>query len=107
MQVNLHYHGEAFDNLAEALDPAHNVDYAALFLKKLYRDARSWSAAIARYHSWTPKFARVYRNKVKVAWTTARRVTYEDRRLANLEAIRARRAAYIERKRLRDLERAS
>ena len=36
MQVNLYYHGDAFDNLAEALDPAHNVAYAGTFLKKLY-----------------------------------------------------------------------
>ena len=82
MQVNLHYHGQAFDSLEGVFDPAHNVAYAALLLKSLYRDARSWSTAIARYHSWTPKLARLYRNKVKSAWGTARRAAYEDRRLA-------------------------
>jgi hypothetical protein len=106
MQVNLHYHGQAFDSLEEAFDPAHNVAYAALLLKSLYRDARSWSTAIARYHSWTPKLARKYRNKVKNAWSKARRVAYEDRRLADQEKRRARRAAHAERKRLRNLARA-
>jgi hypothetical protein len=106
MQVNLHYHGQAFDSLEEAFDPTHNVAYAALLLKSLYRNARSWSAAIARYHSWTPGLARKYHNKVKNAWTTARRVAYEDRRLADQEARRARRAAQAERKRLRNLARA-
>lgn len=101
MQVNLHYHGDASDNLAEALDPAHNVAYAETFLKKLYSDAHSWSTAIARYHSWTPKFARIYHNKVKAAWTAARRIAYEDRHLANQATYKARRAAQAERKRKR------
>ena len=106
MQVNLHYHGKAFDSLEEALDPAHNVAYAALLLKSLYRNARSWSTAIARYHSWTPKLARIYHNKVKDAWTAARRVAYEDRRLASKAAHQARRAAQAEKKRQRLLARA-
>ena len=29
MQINLHYHGSAFGTVAEALDPARNVHYAA------------------------------------------------------------------------------
>ena len=110
MQVNLHYHGKAFDSLEEALDPAHNVAYAALLLKSLYRDAHSWSTAIARYHSWTPKLARIYHAKVKDAWAAARRSAYEDRRLASQEAYQARRSAQAERKRqsvLKRLERAS
>lgn len=105
MQVNLHYHGKAFDSLEEALDPAHNVAYAALLLKSLYRDARSWSTAITRYHSRTPKFARIYHNKVKDAWTAARRTAYEDRRLTSNAAYQARRAALAEKKRLRVLKR--
>lgn len=101
MQVNLKYHGRAFDSLEEMLDPAHNVAYAALLLKSLYRDTRSWSSAIARYHSWTPRLARVYHNKVKQAWGTARRIAYEDRRLADQRSRQARRAAQAEQKRLR------
>ena len=86
MQINIQYHGQAFGSLEELLDPAHNVAYAALLLKSLYRDARSWSSAIARYHSSTPKLARVYRDKVKQAWAVARRAAYEDRRQADQAA---------------------
>jgi hypothetical protein len=83
MQINLQYHAQAFGSLEELLEPGNNVAYAALLLKSLYRDARSWSTAIARYHSWTPKLARVYRDKVKRAWAVARRAAYEDRRQAD------------------------
>ena len=101
MQVNLKYHGQAFNSFEEMLDPAHNVAYAALLPKSLYRDTRSWSSAIQRYHSWTPRLAWVYHNKVKQAWGTARRVAYEDRRLADHEAHQARRALKAEQTRLR------
>lgn len=89
MQVNLAYHGDAFDSLDEALDPAHNVAYAARYLKDLYQDTRSWQQAVARYHSSTPKLARPYRVKVIRAWNEARRDASEDRRLAQLEKRRA------------------
>ncbi len=100
MQVYLHYHGHAFKNFEEMLDPSNNVAYAALLLKKLYHDARSWSVAITRYHYWTPKFSRIYHNKVKDAWGTARRVAYEDRRVADDKIRRERRAMKVERRRL-------
>ena len=103
MQINIGYHGHAFASLEEALDPAHNVAYAAQLLKSLYRDARSWSTAIARYHSWTPRLARLYHNKVKQPWATSRRAAYEDRRIADQDARQARRAVRAERKRLRSL----
>ncbi len=100
MQVNLHYHSHAFKNFEEMLDPANNVAYAALLLKKLYHDARSWSVAISRYHSWTPKLSRIYHNKVKDAWGSARRVAYEDRRVVDERIRRERRAIQVERRRL-------
>jgi hypothetical protein len=106
MQVNLRYHGEAFGSFAEMLDPAHNVAYAALLLKKLYHDARSWSLAIARYHSWTPKFSRVYHKKVTDAWGTARRTAYEDRLSAGEQVRQARRAERAERRRQRQIARS-
>jgi soluble lytic murein transglycosylase-like protein len=45
MQINLGYHGDAFDSLAEALEPASNVAYGARFLKRLrlYFGSRCWS----------------------------------------------------------------
>lgn len=68
MQVNLLYHGRRFEDLEAALDPVQNVAYAATFLAQLHRDLRSWTRAIGRYHSATPKFSGRYRLKVFRAW---------------------------------------
>ncbi len=51
MQINYHYHGRNFRSPAEMLDPARNVDYAARFLKRLYRREGTWTLAAARYHA--------------------------------------------------------
>jgi len=55
MQVNLAWHPRAFADLDEAFDPAANADYAARFLRRLYRETGSWPAAMARYHSSLPE----------------------------------------------------
>ena len=72
MQVNLLYHGDAFDDLGEAFDPARNVTYASTYLKRMYKDRRSWPEAAAAYHSTTPEFAEPYRAKVMRIWKTER-----------------------------------
>ena len=51
MQINHHYHADAFDRLDDMLDPPSNVDYAARFLKSLRRRHGNWSMAVARYHA--------------------------------------------------------
>ena len=51
MQINYLYHYGEFANLWEMFDPARNVDYAARFLKSLYRRHGSWTLAAARYHA--------------------------------------------------------
>jgi len=51
MQINHHYHGKAFADVSEMLDPRRNVDYAARFLADLHRRHVSWSMAVARYHA--------------------------------------------------------
>ena len=51
MQLNYRYHRENFADLWQMLDPAHNVDYAARFLKRLYRRHGNWTLAAARYHA--------------------------------------------------------
>ena len=51
MQVNHHYHGTEFENVAEMLDPRRNVDYAARFLLALHTRHDTWSMAVARYHA--------------------------------------------------------
>ncbi|WP_199699599.1 transglycosylase SLT domain-containing protein [Notoacmeibacter ruber] len=51
MQVNLHYHRDAFTSLKAMFDPALNVAYAAQFLKRLHARHGTWSMAVARYHA--------------------------------------------------------
>lgn len=51
MQINHHYHGDRFATLADMLDPARNVDYAARFLVDLHKRHGNWSMAVARYHA--------------------------------------------------------
>jgi hypothetical protein len=73
MQVNLHYHGDAFTDLEHALDPAHNVAYGAQFLRALFEQTGSWTQAAGYYHSRTPKRTRAYRSKIVRLWDQERR----------------------------------
>src|SRR3546814_9805696 len=75
MQVNLHYHPEAFASLAAAFDPAANVAYAAGFLAALREAARSWTRAIGQYHSRPAIRGHGYRAKVFKALREARHST--------------------------------
>jgi soluble lytic murein transglycosylase-like protein len=72
MQINLGYHGDAFASVAEALEPAANVAYAAQFLKQLREETRSWARATARYHSRHPGRGQAYREKVYRFWQQVR-----------------------------------
>jgi len=72
MQVNLMHHPDAFADLDEAFDPETNVAYGAHFLKELRDARRSWSLAVANYHSATPELGQAYRKKVFDTWTQAR-----------------------------------
>lgn len=51
MQINHHYHAQAFRGVRDMLDPARNVEYAARFLKELKGRHGTWSMAVARYHA--------------------------------------------------------
>jgi hypothetical protein len=68
MQINLHHHAEAFDNLDEAFDPATNAAYAARFLRSLYDAHQDWMTAASHYHSATPELGARYRAKVLATW---------------------------------------
>ena len=68
MQVNLHYHGDAFDSLDQAFDPAHNVAYAAEFLLGLKRESGSWIRAVRHYHSRKLSDGAPYRQRVYRIW---------------------------------------
>lgn len=68
MQVNLHFHPDAFANLNAAFDPALNADYAAKFLTALKKDHGSWRVAVQHYHSSSPEKRIPYQKKVYAAW---------------------------------------
>ena len=68
MQVNLHFHPDAFPNLTAAFDPARNADYAASFLTALKKDHKSWRQAVQHYHSSTAEKRIPYQKKVYTAW---------------------------------------
>ena len=65
MQVNLHWHPDAFAEPALGFDPAQNVDYAARFLKELYRQTGDWETAAGSYHSFTPEHRNTYLASLK------------------------------------------
>ena len=68
MQINLHYHGEIFQNLNEAFNPINNVAYAGTFLTELHRMKKSWNQAVKYYHSANPKYNKRYIKAVFESW---------------------------------------
>lgn len=86
MQVNLHYHGDAFASLEDAMDPATNVNYAAKYLKGMYQTARSWTKAAGFYHSKTPRYFQAYKLKILKYWKQQHQLAgLEDRKAVNLQ----------------------
>lgn len=72
MQINLHYHPQAFASLDEAFDPDKNVAYGTRFLKELRTKTRSWGKATAHYHSQNRARGIAYRSKVYKFWRKLR-----------------------------------
>ncbi|MFQ5764790.1 MAG: murein transglycosylase [Rhodospirillales bacterium] len=68
MQVNLFYHGGAFETLDEAFDPRANATYAAAYLKNMHALTGDWADAAGYYHSMTPERSGPYREKVVRFW---------------------------------------
>ncbi|HLF58885.1 MAG TPA: transglycosylase SLT domain-containing protein [Alphaproteobacteria bacterium] len=99
MQVNLHHHADAFASLDAAFDPETNVAYAARFLTELRDETRSWSQAVAFYHSTSREFSAPYRSKVYRLWAEVRRRDAEKKRQEVIEAYLERRAAAEEARR--------
>lgn len=94
MQINLHHHPDAFDNLDTAFDPKANAAYAASFLSDLFGAHKTWGEAIRRYHSSNAKFNRPYHAKVARAWNAARQNSAEAHRQAVIAAHLAQRARW-------------
>ncbi len=68
MQVNLYYHGGAFETLEEAFEPRTNTTYAAAYLKNMYLITGDWTSAAGYYHSQTPSRNGPYKEKVQAFW---------------------------------------
>lgn len=68
LQVNLHFHGEAFRAPADALDPLANARHAARFLVRLHDELGGWEAAVAAYHSRRAARGEAYLARVIAAW---------------------------------------
>ncbi|MEZ5666875.1 MAG: lytic transglycosylase domain-containing protein [Alphaproteobacteria bacterium] len=69
MQINLHWHPDAFVDLDDAFDPALNADYAARLLTRLLAQHGDWPTAIGYYHSPTDWRQADYQAKVADAWS--------------------------------------
>jgi soluble lytic murein transglycosylase-like protein len=93
MQVNLHYHPEAFASLEEAFDPRRNVAYATRFLLELKARWGSWTRAVGNYHSNTPALSGRYRVKVFRALYAEKHRIAKARRATRLAALEAKRKA--------------
>lgn len=100
MQVNLYHHPAAFRDLDEAFDPMANVAYAARFLVRLRDTTRSWTRAVADYHSSERSRGGPYWRKVRIAWNMALQSHYRARRAATIAAFRARRAQRLAARRI-------
>ena len=71
MQINLRWHPDAFSSVEQGFDPGVNADYAARFLRDLYRKTGNWVLAAGSYHSFTPakrdRYLKSLRRNVSVA----------------------------------------
>lgn len=92
LQINLFYHPDAFENLEQAFDPAANAAYAGDLLVALRNTYKSWSRAIAFYHSSTRKFAIPYMRRVKKLWLIEHRRNAAELRDARIEVLRLKKA---------------
>lgn len=73
MQINLKHHPEAFENVDKALDPKYNIEYAAKFLSKNYKNTHSWKTAVKHYHSKNLERSGKYQQVVYNNWKKADR----------------------------------
>lgn len=67
-QINYRWHGHHFKSIEEMLDPTNNLEYAAKFLKALYKQHGSWNKAVRYYHSANPDYHHKYSRKILISW---------------------------------------
>lgn len=69
MQVNMLYHGDAFDNNPrKAMNPEANIRYGARFLRARYDISESWEDAIGAYHNFNKDIGRKYAARIFKTW---------------------------------------
>lgn len=59
-QINMRWHGQAFQSLDDMFSPRSNALYAAHFLQDLYSQTGAWRTAVGRYHSRDTDRAEAY-----------------------------------------------
>lgn len=69
-QLNLRWHGQAFENLEEMISPQENAIYAARFLQKLFHETGDWRSAVGRYHSRDTIRAQAYVARLEMLFKT-------------------------------------
>jgi hypothetical protein len=69
VQVNLRWHSGRFKNWRSLLVPAYNAEYAALYLRELYKERGTWTSAVGSYHSKTPWRSANYACLVSRRWS--------------------------------------
>lgn len=65
MQINLHWHPQAFASIDDGFDPRLSADYAARFLHQLYQESGDWMTASGNYHSRTARHHQAYLEGVR------------------------------------------
>lgn len=73
-QVNLRWHPNAFESLADAFDPSENASYAASYLLELLNLHGEWPKAVSSYHSRAEAKGYAYLKKVQTALDLIREV---------------------------------
>ena len=64
LQINWHWHKQAFHHIEDLFIPEKNIAYAAQYLKKLYKRHGSWEKAVKFYHSSNPERQNFYAEKI-------------------------------------------
>lgn len=64
-QLTVRWHGPRFTSIGAMLDPRTNLSYASWHLSELREKYGSWSAAVARYHSFQPDRGRRYACRIR------------------------------------------
>ena len=101
MQINYKYHSMNFKKIDDMINPELNVQYAGIFLKKLFKKYRSWNKAISFYHSSDPLRMKKYLIKVKKNWDLERqRKNFKENKsiLSNIDDSRRKKILFFKQK---------